>query len=157
MSPEVINKLNLKRASKKISLLKSGYNPEKKQLMWKGTNTGFRSAAHRDKHSNMAEPYKIWGGKRTVGGRCILRTWCFQIYLYCVAPGLFTLQMMLLKGLPTPSKSESENIAWCFAAHSLIFSTCSLIFFAFVFAFARCRLTLRQWRSQDFPAFPKTT
>ena len=44
------------------------------------------------------------------------------------------------KSLPTPS--ESENIVWCFAAHSLIFSDCSLIFFAFEFAFARCGLAL---------------
>ena len=48
----------------------------------------------------------------------------------------------MCKGLTTPSESESENIVWCFAAHSLIFSDCSLIFFAFSFAFAWCGLAL---------------
>ena len=42
----------------------------------------------------------------------------------------------ILKGLPRPSESESENILRSFAANSLIFTDCSLIFFAFAFSFA---------------------
>ena len=56
-------------------------------------------------------------------------------HLYCVFLWTF-------KGQSRSSENENENIVWCFEAHSLIFSHCSLIFFAFVFAFAWSAYTL---------------
>ena len=48
------------------------------------------------------------------------------------------------KGLPTASESKCErkNFLWCLPLIFLISSDCSLIFFAFAFAFARCEQVL---------------